>query len=128
MKKADWFLVISIALLALIFTAFNKHVFFRAGDVTQETKAVIKVQGEKIKEMSLPLKEKHYKLEVQGKEGIAVIEFQDKQVRMYESPCAEQICVQRSWISSPGESIICVPNEIVVEIESAKQPYDAVTY
>lgn len=128
MKRADWLLVISILSLALIFTAFNKQTFFNSPDVGLRTKAIIKVQGEKVKDIPLSGEKRTYTFEVQGKVGTAIIEVKENSIRMYESPCDEQICVQRGWISSPGESIICVPSEIVVEIESEKKPYDAVTY
>ena len=38
-----------------------------------------------------------------------------------QSRCPDQICVHEKAISADGESIICLPNKIVVEVESDKE-------
>ncbi|MCX5790844.1 MAG: NusG domain II-containing protein, partial [Elusimicrobia bacterium] len=51
-----------------------------------------------------------------------------KGVCISESNCPEKICVHAGWISRPGETIACLPNKLLVEIEGENQEYDAVTY
>ena len=48
-------------------------------------------------------------------------------VKVTSSGCANQLCVKHSAISRTGESIICLPNRIVVKIEGKGGGYDAIT-
>ena len=52
-----------------------------------------------------------------GKE--AVVEIAGKKVRIKDSTCKKQYCVQQGW--SERLPIICVPNEIVINFISKKE-------
>ena len=55
-----------------------------------------------------------------NKDGVRIlIEVEDKKIRMKESNCPRKICVHQGWIRKSGESIICVPNKVVVKINGA---------
>lgn len=47
-----------------------------------------------------------------------VISIKSKKVRVLEANCRDQICVHTKEISMEGESIICLPNRVIVEIRS----------
>ena len=47
-------------------------------------------------------------------------------VSVTEASCKNQVCVKHGVISRPGESIVCLPNRLVVTIEGGGG-YDAVT-
>jgi hypothetical protein len=49
-----------------------------------------------------------------------------KRIRMKEANCPDKICVRQGWIEKPGDSIVCIPGEIIIRIEGAA-PLDAVT-
>lgn len=55
-------------------------------------------------------------------------------VRVTESTCPDKICVRTGWIGRPGQSIVCLPNRVVVRIEGSEIRYDpgsdldAITY
>ena len=49
------------------------------------------------------------------------IQIKDGEASMIEADCPDQICVHEKAISADGESIICLPNKIVVEVESDKE-------
>ena len=55
------------------------------------------------------------------------ISIKDGSVKVTKSGCHNQICVRHAAISSTGESIICLPNRVVVKIEGKGGGYDAVT-
>ena len=48
--------------------------------------------------------------------GTNVVQVQDGEVRVLEADCPNQDCVEMGFISSPGQQIICLPHELVVEI------------
>jgi len=57
------------------------------------------------------------------------IEVKRGKIRVSGSDCPKQICVNMGWIKTPGQVIVCVPNEVVIEIDSeAVQRLDAVAY
>ncbi|MBQ0018233.1 MAG: NusG domain II-containing protein [Clostridiales bacterium] len=53
--------------------------------------------------------------------------IENGKVRMEAASCHNQVCVRHAAISSAGESIICLPNRIVVKIEGNGGGYDAVS-
>ncbi|WP_138417283.1 NusG domain II-containing protein [Aquibacillus sediminis] len=48
----------------------------------------------------------------------SAIEVQGEQIRIESSTCPEQICVQTGYISKPGKPIVCIPHQVIIEIES----------
>lgn len=50
------------------------------------------------------------------------IEIREGKIRVLKSDCPQQICVNMGWIQHPGETIVCVPNKILIEIKSAGAP------
>lgn len=44
------------------------------------------------------------------------VEIQDHQVRVVHSTCPNGICAASGSIDKAGQSIICLPNEVVVEL------------
>lgn len=41
---------------------------------------------------------------------------EDDQICIYEASCPDQLCVKQGWISQAGETIVCLPHKLVVEI------------
>lgn len=61
--------------------------------------------------------------------GVATIEMVGGAVRLAPTDsyyCPERICLRTGWIKQPGESIICVPNKLVVRIKGLEDGIDAV--
>lgn len=60
--------------------------------------------------------------------GTNQVRISNGSVRMTESDCPDQICVHHKSIAKKGESIICLPNKILLQIEGAEAAeFDAVT-
>jgi hypothetical protein len=83
----------------------------------------VRVNGNEV--MRLGLSEDR-ELEVRGWQGESVLEIRDGRVRMVESACPDKLCVRTGWISRPGESIVCLPNRVVLEIMASGGGPDAV--
>ncbi len=54
-----------------------------------------------------------------GKGGYNTIVIKDNEVYMENASCPDQICVHHKAVSKNGESIICLPNEVYIEIEGS---------
>ena len=57
-----------------------------------------------------------------------VLVIADGRADMKEADCPDQLCVHQRAISRSKESIICLPNKIIVEVDSHQNSqYDAVS-
>ena len=59
-----------------------------------------------------------------------VVVIKDGTVCVNEASCKNQVCVRHAPISAAGENIVCLPNRLVVRIESSAEEgggYDSVT-
>ena len=59
-----------------------------------------------------------------------VVTISGGSVSVTEASCKNQVCVRHGAITSPGESIVCLPNRLVVRIEDGSGEgggYDSVT-
>lgn len=57
------------------------------------------------------------KVVIKGKIGECIMVIEDGKVYMQEADCPNQICVHHTPISHRGETIVCLPNRIVIEID-----------
>lgn len=109
MKKTD-FLLILLALAA----AAGIWLFYSAG-AEQGLSAVVTVDGEWKAE--LPLEENgENSVTIETAGGYNVITAKDGAVFVTEADCRDQICVDHKHISKVGETIVCLPHKLVVEI------------
>jgi hypothetical protein len=62
--------------------------------------------------------------------GQAELEVKDRAVRLLEMPdslCPRKICSHIGWIRRPGETIVCLPNRLVIRLISpVKQEVDVI--
>lgn len=91
---------------------------------SQGSTAVIYVDGEEVARIELTQLQEPYELTVGGnrifatRAGIAVV----------EADCKDQSCVRQGMITDTGMPIVCLPNRLVVQIESGEAPeFDAVS-
>lgn len=104
LKKADIILILSIISAASVLFAVFVFMPKKAGCtviVRQDNKVVY----------SAPLSDDN---EVKLDGNTVVIK--DNTVYMKEANCKNQICVRQGEIQRNGESIICLPNKVIIEI------------
>ena len=108
MKKMDLILVLTVLVLAigglLVYNMLGQK---EAGRV------VVEVDGEVFGE---------YKL-FENQEVLInetnILLIENGVVNMYEANCPDQICVKHVPISKNGETIVCLPNKVVVTVKEA---------
>lgn len=54
-------------------------------------------------------------------EHVCMLEIEGRKARILESNCPDKICVKTGYISKAGESIICLPHKVIVEITGMDQ-------
>ena len=55
-----------------------------------------------------------------------VIEVSGGRVRVVEADCPDRLCVRQGWIRYSGESIVCLPQKLVVAVRGTAGDMDAV--
>lgn len=55
-----------------------------------------------------------------------VLEIKDGSVRMLSAHCPDQLCVLQGAISKAGQSIVCLPQRVVVEIKGKNKDTDII--
>jgi hypothetical protein len=43
-------------------------------------------------------------------------EVKSGKIRVSDSDCPNRVCMREGWIMNPGQSIVCLPNHVIVEI------------
>ena len=83
-------------------------------------------EGEAIEQLSLH-EEVEYRIELEDG-SFNLLKIKNGKVYMQEASCPDQICVNHRPINSVGETIVCLPNEIVLKVveQSSKPEIDMV--
>ncbi|MBN2464658.1 NusG domain II-containing protein [candidate division WOR-3 bacterium] len=56
------------------------------------------------------------------------VEIRNGAIRVAESDCPKGVCKHAGWVRTPGRSIICVPNRVLIEVKGKSKDYDAEAY
>lgn len=107
-SKGDICLIIVILLLATAALLW-RHFYAKAG-----ARAVVTVDGEVKEELLL---RKDVELTINTPEGYNKVVVKDGEVMVLDADCRDHICVKHQPISKQGETIICLPHKLVVEVK-----------
>lgn len=102
----SWIIVIIIVIVILIVVLSQKS------SANGET-AAVRLDGNVILEMAL---NEDMQVPIQSKEGYNIVQVKEGTANVIEADCRDQICVQHAGISKKGETIVCLPHKLVVEI------------
>ncbi len=108
MKRLDIYLIIAVvAITSFLFIQFT----LQSGD-NQEV--IISVKGEEYGRFKLD--GKHTVLDIETELGYNKVILDDNGVRIEEADCPDHDCVEIGFIHRSGQSIICAPHQLVIEI------------
>ena len=119
MNKSDIKLIIIILVLSLLFLInfyLNKVDTNKVAKVYYKNEIVLEIdmQKEGIKEHT-----------IKGTNGDVVIFYENGKIKVKEETSRRNLCSKQGFIKESYESIICLPNEVVIKIE-AKDSLDTV--
>ena len=117
-KRNDLILILGIICIAAL--AYLLHERMQNVD---DGIVLVKVDGEEKGTYRLS---EEQTIEING--GTNILQIKEGKADMTEADCPDKLCVHQKAVSKNGESIICLPNKVVIEIKSSEQSaYDAVT-
>lgn len=113
MTRSDWILIVAVASVSLLLLGLRWLPF-----TSDQTGVRLELEGRIVQEIALqavdgtivtiPLEWGEAQLEVKG--GAVRL------LPMPDSVCPRQICSHTGWIRRPGETIICIPNRLVIRL------------
>lgn len=120
MKKKDVILISVILTIALISFGIMKFTQKNGKEV------IVTVNGNEVFCGQLE-KDRTYKIPV--KDGKNTLRIQDGKVFMKEADCPDQICRKHKAIDKAGETIVCLPHKVVIEVkaDAKEQELDGMT-
>ena len=109
-KLKNDIIFVSVLLLVIILAVLGMLLFRSFGDTVTVT-----VDGDVFGEYSL---NENTTVEIRTNYGTNILVIQDGKAFVESASCPDGICSAHKPISYDGESIICLPNKVVVSIES----------
>ncbi len=107
MKKGDILVFISIALLSV--GLFCVSLFGSSGK-----KVSVSVNNEHYKSYSLN-EDGEYKIKTE--KGVNILVIKGGKAHFKNSDCPDKTCEKMGKIEKNGESIVCLPNKVIAEVE-----------
>ena len=112
MKKNDLFLIGGLLLISLVLGIGLS--LYKKNATEEAPAAVVTIDG--IEYGTYPLDEDRVERIEIGDGEYNILEIKDGEAFMSEASCPDQICVLHSHIRYTGESIVCLPHKVLVEI------------
>lgn len=108
--RNDIFLAVSVLSISLIALA----VFFCAR--AHGTYAVVIINGKESARYSLS---ENAEIEIKSGNGVNTLKIENGKASIIHASCPDGVCVRHRAIQFGGETIVCLPNELVIRIDSA---------
>jgi len=108
MNKSDKKLILMIIFIVTILLTLIHLI-----PTKEATKALVYYDNHLIKTINLT---KDHTYAVEGLNGTIDIEVKNKKIRVTSETSPKHLCSKQGWISKSNQSIICLPNKIVIKI------------
>jgi len=128
MTRYDRLIIVSISVFSILLWAA-----FQLWPTPDQLLAVVEIAGEKVLQFEVPAtgSPESARHRITFPRGEATIEARDGRVRilpMSEAVCPLGICWATGWIGRTGQSIVCLPNRIVITLRGRAPLVDGVTH
>lgn len=109
MKKND-FILIGVILVLAAAGLLYMNMTQKTGDMV-----IITVDGKVYKELPL---DKDITLDIEGINGTNLLEIKNGYANVIEASCPDDVCVHAKSIHYNDETIVCLPNKVIVKVQS----------
>lgn len=117
MTKADKILIVVVVILAFISLGLIKK-----QALSNDDKFIsIQVNGEEVKKIIFDKSVVGKEIPIESEYGFNLVEIGDEKVRVVEADCPDKIDVKKGYISKIGETIVCLPNKMIIEIKGIQR-------
>ena len=117
-KKADIFLVAALVVIGIVLS-----IVLSAGQTDGDT-AKITIDGKVYGTYSL-LENQSIAIDERGEKNTVVIDHGS--VCISKANCKGKDCVRQGKISQTGQTIVCLPHKMIIEIQGGESKYDSIS-
>lgn len=110
MNKSDYILISFLVVIIIVLFYFSKT------DNSLVNNALVYYDNDLILKIDLNTKFKEYK--VKGYNGDVYIKAGEGKIKVLEEKSPLHLCSKQGYISKSYETIVCLPNKIVIKLES----------
>lgn len=114
MKAMDYVLMVGVLLIAGGVLVYNTMNF--GPPMTASAQVILRVDGEIVDRYPL-MEDGTYLIDDLEDGHYNELQIKDQVVSMVDANCHDQICVRTRAISKSGQSIVCLPHRVVIEID-----------
>ena len=118
-RKKDMLLILPIVAVAVLLLLWSA---FRTSDACI---AVVEVNGEVVERYDLSAQTNVEIIDLGGDYHVQM-KLAPGQISFYHSDCPDQICVRTGILAKPGQTAVCLPARVSIEIEGETE-VDGVT-
>ncbi len=118
-KRWDIFVIVILILLSFFPLAFFSYQQSLKASPNSVKVAVITVDNKVVKEIVLTGNIGTQVFDISEHDpDINTLEVVDEQIHIKSANCQDQVCVRTRAISKPGQTIVCLPHKLVIEIKT----------
>ena len=121
MNRQDKIFIVLIAFCTLLLLVFSDQIFNIS---SRQAVAVVYYQSEEVARYDIEKDQVHSH---QGSLGEVVIEIKDREIRVVTENSPLHICSIQGWVKNMYVPIVCLPNEMVIQIEDDASRIDVET-
>lgn len=113
-KKLDFVIVAVLMILS-----FLPEIILGAsvGKGYNNTYAEITINGKMYKTVALSEHSGEEIFEIKTDDGINIVKIKDNKIGIIEADCPDQVCMNPEYIEKPGQSLVCLPHKVMIEIK-----------
>ncbi|MGT2711831.1 NusG domain II-containing protein [Streptococcus oriscaviae] len=116
------FILIGLALLLSFLPALWTYTSVQQEETAANPIALVKINGEVVDQFELSETTPHQEITYYPNPGqYNIVEIDGNRIRVKEDNSPDQIAVQTSWISQPGQLSVCLPHNLLIEIQAPDQ-------
>ena len=116
MKKLDY-----LALALILLVGIGSLLVFTLGREAGSKALIVTREGEW--EVSLS---QNRTIRMETGEGYNLVEIMDGGIRILEADCRDQLCVHQGEARDAGQTIVCLPHELVIRVQGTAGDVDTV--
>ena len=113
-KKWDIIIIVVLMIISFLPEVILVMILGKGYD---NTYAEVTIAGELYKNIPLSEHKGEETIEIKTKTGVNIIKVSDDKISIVEADCPDKVCMKPGFIHKPGESLVCLPNRLMIQIK-----------
>lgn len=113
-KKWDIIIIVVLMIISFLPEVILVMILGKGYD---NTYAEVTIAGELYKNIPLSEHKGEEIIEINSKTGVNIIKVSDDKISIVEANCPDKVCMKPGFIHKPGESLVCLPNRLMIQIK-----------